>query len=238
MNIKNFVLSAVKDYKIELSEEQLDQLQKYFELLVSWNEKINLTAITEPNEVAVKHFADSLSVFNYVDFQKGASVIDVGTGAGFPGLVLKIARPDIKLTLLDSLNKRLKFLDEVLNTLGLEAELVHARAEEGGHNIDLRECYDFAVSRAVARLNVLCEYCLPYVRLSGKFIAFKGGEADEEIKSASKAIQALGGKKTDVYGFELPENSGSRTLVVIEKVQPTPDKYPRQNGKIKAKPLK
>ncbi len=238
MNIKNFVLLAVKDYKIELSEEQLDQLQKYFELLVSWNEKINLTAITEPNEVAVKHFADSLSVFNYVDFQKGASVIDVGTGAGFPGLVLKIARPDIKLTLLDSLNKRLKFLDEVLNTLGLEAELVHARAEEGGHNIDLRECYDFAVSRAVARLNVLCEYCLPYVRLSGKFIAFKGGEADEEIKSASKAIQALGGKKTDVYGFELPENSGSRTLVVIEKVQPTPDKYPRQNGKIKAKPLK
>ena len=129
MNIKNFVLSAVKGYKIELSEEQLDQLQKYFELLVSWNEKINLTAITEPNEVAVKHFADSLSVFNYVDFQKGASVIDVGTGAGFPGLVLKIARPDIKLTLLDSLNKRLKFLDEVLNTLGLEAELVHARAE-------------------------------------------------------------------------------------------------------------
>ena len=238
MNIKNFVLSAVKDYKIELSEEQLDQLQKYFELLVSWNEKINLTAITEPNEVAVKHFADSLSVFNYVDFQKGASVIDVGTGAGFPGLVLKIARPDIKLTLLDSLNKRLKFLDEVLNTLGLEAELVHARAEEGGQIIDLRECYDFAVSRAVARLNVLCEYCLPYVRLSGKFIAFKGGEADEEIKSASKAIQALGGKKTDVYGFELPENSGSRTLVVIEKVQPTPDKYPRQNGKIKAKPLK
>lgn len=237
MNIKNFVLSAVKDYKIELSEEQLDQLQKYFELLVSWNEKINLTAITEPNEVAVKHFADSLSVFNYVDFQKGASVIDVGTGAGFPGLVLKIARPDIKLTLLDSLNKRLKFLDEVLNTLGLEAELVHARAEEGGHNIDLRECYDFAVSRAVARLNVLCEYCLPYVRLSGKFIAFKGGEADEEIKSASKAIQALGGKKTDVLYFELPENSGSRTLVVIEKVQPTPDKYPRQNGKIKAKPL-
>ena len=238
MNIKNFVLLAVKDYKIELSEEQLDQLQKYFELLVSWNEKINLTAITEPNEVAVKHFADSLSVFNYVDFQKGASVIDVGTGAGFPGLVLKIARPDIKLTLLDSLNKRLKFLDEVLNTLGLEAELVHARAEEGGHNIDLRECYDFAVSRAVARLNVLCEYCLPYVRLSGKFIAFKGGEADEEIKSASKAIQALGGKKTDVLYFELPENSGSRTLVVIEKVQPTPDKYPRQNGKIKAKPLK
>ena len=237
MNIKNFVLSAVKDYKIELSEEQLNQLQRYFELLVSWNEKINLTAITEPNEVAVKHFADSLSVFNYVDFPKGASVIDVGTGAGFPGLVLKIARPDIKLTLLDSLNKRLKFLNEVLNTLGLEAELVHARAEEGGHNIDLRECYDFAVSRAVARLNVLCEYCLPYVRLSGKFIAFKGGEADEEIKSASNAIQVLGGKKTDVYGFELPENSGSRTLVVIEKVQPTPDKYPRQNGKIKAKPL-
>lgn len=237
MDIKNFVLSAVKGYKIELSEEQLDRLQKYFELLLSWNEKMNLTAIIEPKEVAIKHFADSLSVLNYIDIPQGASVIDVGTGAGFPGLVLKIARPDIKLTLLDSLNKRLKFLDEVLNSLGLDAELVHARAEEGGQSIELRECYDFAVSRAVARLNMLCEYCLPYVRLSGKFIAFKGGESEEEIKSASKAIQTLGGKKKNVFTFELPENSGSRTLVVIEKVQPTPDKYPRQNGKIKAKPL-
>lgn len=237
MDIKGYILSAVKNFKIELSDEQLNQLESYYKLLVSWNERMNLTAITEPKDVAIKHFADSLSVLSFVDVPNGASVIDVGTGAGFPGLVLKIARPDIKLTLLDSLKKRLTFLEDVLNNLGLDAQLIHSRAEEGGQSIDLRECYDFAVSRAVAQLNVLCEYCLPYVRLSGSFIAFKGGESDEEIKNASKAIQTLGGKKTDVYKFDLPENSGSRTLVIIEKVQPTPDKYPRQNGKIKAKPL-
>lgn len=237
MDIKEYILSAVKDFKIELSEEQLSQLDTYYKLLVNWNEKMNLTAIIEPKDVALKHFADSLSVLNYVDIPKNASVIDVGTGAGFPGLVLKISRPDIKLTLLDSLNKRLVFLEDVLNNLGLNAQLIHSRAEEGGQNIDLRECYDFAVSRAVAQLNVLCEYCLPYVRLSGSFIAFKGGESDDEIKNASKAIQTLGGKKKNVYKFDLPENSGRRTLVVIEKIQPTPDKYPRQNGKIKAKPL-
>lgn len=237
MDIKEYILSAVKDFKIKLSEEQLSQLETYFKLLVSWNEKMNLTAITEPKDVAIKHFADSLSVLNYVDIPNNASIIDVGTGAGFPGLVLKIARPDIKLTLLDSLNKRLVFLEDVIDNLGLDTQLIHSRAEEGGQNIDLRECYDFAVSRAVAQLNVLCEYCLPYVRLSGNFIAFKGGESDDEIKNASKAIQTLGGKKKNVYKFDLTENSGSRTLVVIEKVQPTPDKYPRQNGKIKAKPL-
>ena len=237
MDIKEYILSAVKDFKIELSEEQLSQLETYYKLLVNWNEKMNLTAIIEPKDVALKHFADSLSVLNYVDIPKNASVIDVGTGAGFPGLVLKISRPDIKLTLLDSLNKRLVFLEDVLNNLGLNAQLIHSRAEEGGQNIDLRECYDFAVSRAVAQLNVLCEYCLPYVRLSGSFIAFKGGESDDEIKNASKSIQTLGGKKKNVYKFDRPENSGRRTLVVIEKIQPTPDKYPRQNGKIKAKPL-
>ena len=237
MDIKEYILSAVKNFKIELSDEQLNQLESYYKLLVSWNERMNLTAITEPKDVALKHFADSLSVLNYVDITNNASIIDVGTGAGFPGLVLKIARPDIKLTLLDSLNKRLVFLEDVIDNLGLDAQLIHSRAEEGGQNIDLRECYDFAVSRAVAQLNVLCEYCLPYVRLSGSFIAFKGGESDDEIKNASKAIQTLGGKKKNVYKFDLPENSGRRTLVVIEKIQPTPDKYPRQNGKIKAKPL-
>ena len=237
MDIKGYILSAVKNFKIELSDEQLNQLENYYKLLVSWNERMNLTAITEPKDVAIKHFADSLSVLSFVDVPNGASVIDVGTGAGFPGLVLKIVRPDIKLTLLDSLKKRLTFLEDVLNNLGLDAQLIHSRAEEGGQSIDLRECYDFAVSRAVAQLNVLCEYCLPYVRLSGSFIAFKGGESDGEIKNASKAIQTLGGKNKNVYKFDLPENSGSRTLVIIEKVQPTPDKYPRQNGKIKAKPL-
>ena len=237
MNVKDHILYAVKDYKIELSDTQLDQLKSYYELLVSRNESVNLTAITEPKEVAIKHFADSLSVFNHIDIPNGASVIDVGTGAGFPGMVLKIARPDIKLTLLDSLNKRIVFLDEVLQALGLDARLIHARAEEGGQDLDLRECFDFAVSRAVARLNVLCEYCLPYVRLSGSFIAFKGGAAEDEINSASKAINILGGGKKQVFKFELPDNCGSRTLVKIEKSRPTPDKYPRHNGKIKSKPL-
>ncbi len=236
MDIKDCIRSAVKEFKIELSGEQLAQLEKYYGLLVSWNEKMNLTAITEPNEVAIKHFADSLSVLSFVDIPVGASVIDVGTGAGFPGLVLKIARPDIRLTLLDSLNKRLNFLDAVLGELGIEAELVHKRAEEGGQSIDFRECFDFAVSRAVARLNVLCEYCLPYVRLSGNFIAFKG-EAGDELAEASRAISVLGGKKKNIFKFELPQGCGARTLIEIEKNQPTPDKYPRPNGKIKSNPL-
>lgn len=237
MEIKDYILSAASEYKAELNDTQLDMLEKYYKLLVEWNEKMNLTAITDPKEVAVKHFADSLSVLNYIDIPEGASMIDVGTGAGFPGLVLKIARPDIKLTLLDSLNKRLNFLKEVLTQLGLDAKLVHLRAEEGGRNIDYRECYDFAVSRAVAQLNTLCEYCLPYVRLSGSFIAFKAGEADEETSNASRAIQALGGRKKNEYKFDLPMNGGTRTLIEIEKIQPTPEKYPRQNGKIKAQPL-
>ena len=236
MDIKDCIRSAVKEFKIELSGEQLAQLEKYYGLLVSWNEKMNLTAITEPNEVAIKHFADSLSVLSFVDIPVGASVIDVGTGAGFPGLVLKIARPDIRLTLLDSLNKRLNFLDAVLGELGIEAELVHKRAEEGGQSIDFRERFDFAVSRAVARLNVLCEYCLPYVRLSGNFIAFKG-EAGDELAEASRAISVLGGKKKNIFKFELPQGCGARTLIEIEKNQPTPDKYPRPNGKIKSNPL-
>lgn len=237
MEIKDHILAATSEYKVKLTDIQLEQLEKYYELLVEWNQKMNLTAITEPKDVAVKHFADSLSIFDYIDVPEGARVIDVGTGAGFPGLVMKIARPDIRLTLLDSLNKRLNFLNEVLTQLGIEAQLVHLRAEEGGQNYDHRECYDLAVSRAVAQLNTLCEYCLPYVRLSGRFVAFKAGDADEEITNAARAIQTLGGKKKKLYNFELPFDGGSRTLIEIEKVQPTPEKYPRQNGKIKAKPL-
>lgn len=237
MEIKDYIEAATSEYKIRLTDVQLEQLKRYYELLVEWNEKMNLTAITEAKDVAVKHFADSLSIFNCIDIPEGASVIDVGTGAGFPGLVMKIARPDIKLTLLDSLNKRLKFLNEVLTELGIEAELVHLRAEEGGQDLDYRECYDFAVSRAVAQLNTLCEYCLPYVRLSGSFVAFKGGDADTEISNAARAVQVLGGKKKKIYRFELPFGGGARTLAEIEKVQPTPDKYPRQNGKIKSRPL-
>ena len=237
MELRDYILSATKDYKIKLNETQLAQLEKYFELLVEWNEKINLTAITDPQGVAVKHFADSLTFFNYVDVPENSSIVDIGTGAGFPGVVLKIARPDIKLTLLDSLQKRLTFLDTVLNELNLDAELVHSRAEEGGNDIDMRESYDFAVSRAVAQLNVLSELCIPYVRLSGSFVALKGSDAQNEIQNSKRAIQALGGKIKKVSEFDLPMDGGNRTIIEIEKIQPTPDKYPRQFGKIKSKPL-
>ena len=236
MTMREYFLEATKDFKIQLNEEQLAQLERYYALLTEWNEKINLTAITDPQGVAVKHFADSLTVFNYIDIPQNASVIDVGTGAGFPGMVLKIARPDIRLTLLDSLQKRLNFLDIVLDELDLEAELIHSRAEEGGQNLYLRETYDFAVSRAVAQLNTLAEFCLPYVRLSGSFIAFKGN-LDDELDSAKNAIGILGGKVKQTYVFELPMDGGSRNLILIEKVRPTPDRYPRAFGKIKSKPL-
>ena len=234
--MRTYLTDAIKDYKIKLNEEQLSQLERYYELLCEWNEKINLTAITDPKGVAVKHFADSLSIFNYIDVPQNARVIDVGTGAGFPGVVLKIARPDIQLTLLDSLQKRLNFLSGVCDELNLDAELIHSRAEEGGQDLDLREGFDLVVSRAVAQLNILSEYCVPYVRLSGRFVAFKG-TAEGEIKSAKKAIGILGGRIKNIHTFNLPLEGSGRTLVEIEKVALTPDKYPRQNGKIKSKPL-
>lgn len=237
MNIKEIIKSATADYKIQLTENQLEQLEKYFKLLVEWNEKINLTAITDEQGVAVKHFADSLSLFNYVDIPENSTIIDVGTGAGFPGIVLKIARPDIRLTLLDSLQKRLNFLDTVLSELSLDAVLIHSRAEDGGQDIDLRESFDFVVSRAVARLNVLAEYCIPYARLSGSFIAMKGPDAENEIADGRKAVQTLGGKIKNIHTFSLALDGGERTIIEIEKIAPTPDKYPRSYGKIKAKPL-
>lgn len=235
--IKNLLQNYIKDYKITLTENQYEQFQKYFELLAEWNEKMNLTAITDESGVALKHFADSLSLLNFVDIPQNSSLADVGTGAGFPGVVLKIARPDIKLTLIDSLNKRLVFLSEVCAQLGIEAELIHSRAEDGARDEKLRESFDFAVSRAVARMNVLSEYCLPYVKVGGAFCAMKGAQANEEFKESLNAINTLGGKLENKYFFELPENGGERAIAVVRKVKNTPQKYPRQSGKIKAKAL-
>lgn len=235
--IKDLLQNYIKDYKITLTENQYEQFQKYFELLVEWNEKMNLTAITDESGVALKHFADSLSLLNFVDIPQNSSLADVGTGAGFPGVVLKIARPDIKLTLIDSLNKRLVFLGEVCAQLGIEAELIHSRAEDGARDEKLRESFDFAVSRAVARMNVLSEYCLPYVKVGGAFCAMKGAQANEEFKESLNAINTLGGKLENKYFFELPENGGERAVAVVRKVKNTPQKYPRQSGKIKAKAL-
>lgn len=235
--IKNLLQNYIKDYKITLTENQYEQFQKYFELLAEWNEKMNLTAITDESGVALKHFADSLSLLNFVDIPQNSSLADVGTGAGFPGVVLKIARPDIKLTLIDSLNKRLVFLGEVCAQLGIEAELIHSRAEDGARDEKLRESFDFAVSRAVARMNVLSEYCLPYVKVGGAFCAMKGAQANEEFKESLNAINTLGGKLENKYFFELPEKGGERAIAVVRKVRNTPQKYPRQSGKIKAKAL-
>lgn len=235
--IKNLLQNYIKDYKITLTENQYEQFQKYFELLAEWNEKMNLTAITDESGVALKHFADSLSLLNFVDIPQNSSLADVGTGAGFPGVVLKIARPDIKLTLIDSLNKRLVFLGEVCAQLSIEAELIHSRAEDGARDEKLRESFDFAVSRAVARMNVLSEYCLPYVKVGGAFCAMKGAQANEEFKESLNAINTLGGKLENKYFFELPENGGERAIAVVRKVKNTPQKYPRQSGKIKAKAL-
>ncbi len=235
--IKDLLQNYIKDYKITLTENQYEQFQKYFELLAEWNEKMNLTAITDESGVALKHFTDSLSLLNFVDIPQNSSLADVGTGAGFPGVVLKIARPDIKLTLIDSLNKRLVFLGEVCAQLGIEAELIHSRAEDGARDEKLRESFDFAVSRAVARMNVLSEYCLPYVKVGGAFCAMKGAQANEEFKESLNAINTLGGKLENKYFFELPENGGERAIAVVRKVKNTPQKYPRQSGKIKAKAL-
>ena len=228
MAIKDTLTTVTDGFKTKLDDEMLQRFEIYFKLLVEWNEKMNLTAITDEHGVAVKHFADSLTLYNFVD---------VGTGAGFPGVVLKIARPDIKLTLLDSLNKRLTFLDTVLNDTGLDSELVHSRAEEGGKNKFYREKFDIAVSRAVARLNVLCEYCLPYVRVGGLFVAMKGPNADEELDGAENALKLLGGKVEKVHKFNLPCDEGERTIIVIKKVKPTPKQYPRISGKIKSQPF-
>lgn len=197
---------------------------------------MNLTAITKPEEIAVKHFADSVSLLNFTDIGKNSSVIDIGTGAGFPGIPLAIMRSDIKLTLLDSLNKRLVFLKEVTDILGIECNIIHSRAEEGGRKPELREKFDIAVSRAVASLNVLSEYCLPYVKVGGKFVAMKGPSVKEEKEKAANAIKILGGKIKKTFIFNLG-NDNTRSILIIEKVSKTADKYPRHGSKISNKNL-
>ncbi len=221
---------------ISLSGPQLGKFQRYLELLLVWNEKVNLTAITEPQEVVIKHFLDSLLLLNTVSLKQGAKVIDVGTGAGFPGIPLKIARPDLDLTLLDSLNKRLVFLQELLKELELSAETVHCRAEEGGRKKELRGKFDFVTARAVAPLNLLCEYCLPFLKVGGIFAAMKGPNCSEEIEAAKKAIGILGAEIKEKKELNLPDGSG-RTIIVLKKCKETSDRYPRISAKIAKNPL-
>lgn len=218
----------------ELSPDAENKLSLYADTLCEWNEKMNLTAITEPEAIAVKHFADCIMLLKYVDIPKGASVIDIGTGAGFPGVVLKIVRPDIKLTLLDSLAKRITFLDALCEKLGIDAVTVHSRAEDGA--VRFRETFDVAVARAVAEMRVLSEYCLPYVKVGGIFAAMKGQAAAEESDNALEAVRLLGGKITSVDVFSLAD-CGARGIITVKKISQTPTKYPRNPSKIAKQPL-
>ncbi len=227
----------LKEINIELKKEQTEKFYKYMNLLLEWNEKINLTAITEPKEVILKHFVDSLTISKYIE--KGAKLIDMGTGAGFPGIPLKILRDDIEITLADSLNKRINFLNEVIKELNLKnIQTVHTRAEEFGKNKKYRESFDIATSRAVANLSTLSEYLIPLVKPSGKTICMKGSEIKEEVEMARKAIEILGGKIEQEESFNLPNSDMKRNVIIIKKVKNTPAKYPRKPGMPAKEPIK
>lgn len=219
---------------LAVSEEQYGKFKAYAELLVEWNQKINLTAITDKRGITVKHFLDSVLPLKFLDIPVDESLIDVGTGAGFPGLPLKIMRPDIKLTLLDSLNKRVNFLSEVCKALELDVPCVHARAEELGRDKNYREQYGFSAARAVAPMPVLTEYCLPYVKVGGTFLALKG--RNENYRESENAVKLLGGEISDVTEYTLPNGDG-RTLICVRKIKETPPKYPRNSGQISKKAL-
>lgn len=225
------IVPVCEEFGLTLDRTAVDRLNIYGNLLTEWNKKMNLTAITEPEDVLYKHFLDCLLFFKHIAVEQRSKIIDVGTGAGFPGMVLKIARPDIELTLLDGLNKRLTFLNAVLSELGLGAQAVHERAEDGGKNPLYRERYDIACARAVASLPVLCEYCIPFVKTGGQFVAMKGASATEELKAAENAYKILGCSKPDIICETLRENE-ARAFIISKKVSQTPPKYPRNNGKI------
>ena len=231
MSFREILDQAAKEYGVVLNEEQMVSFTQYFEILVEWNQKVNLTAITSPQDVAVKHMIDSLSCYDDEIFKVGAKIIDVGTGAGFPGLPLKIFRPDLRLTLFDSLNKRILFLKAAAEVLGInDIEFIHSRAEDGGKNVLFRERYDIVVSRAVARLNILCEWCLPFVAVGGFFIALKGQQYNLEVNDAQGAIKLLGGEITKVRNIKLPGIDDVRAVIYIKKIKKTPFAFPRRPG--------
>lgn len=235
MNLKDLTQQLVG---IDLSDEQITKFEKYQQLLLEWNQQINLTAITEPEGVQVRHFLDSLSLLKFVAVKPNMHLIDVGTGAGFPGLPLHIVKPSLNTTLLDSTKKKLKFLDHVITELDLsQINTFHARAEDGAHDKSLREKFDLVTARAVARLPVLLEYTLPYVALHGYFIAMKGTTVYDEIEDSSNALKVLGGVVQAVHEMNLPGVDASHYLVVIEKIQSTPSLYPRKAGLPSKSPL-
>ena len=232
------LISFLEENNYKITDEQIQQFDKYYEALVEKNKVMNLTSITEFDEVIDKHFIDSVAVISFTDFNNIASFIDVGTGAGFPGIPLKILFPDIKAVLIDSLGKRIDFLHGIKESLGLEnIELIHTRSEDIAHDEEYRESFDLCVSRAVASLNVLSEYCLPFVKVGGSFIPYKSENCEEELKESENSLDILGGKVIQVKNMVLGAENAARRFPIIEKISPSPKKYPRKAGKPSKKPL-
>ncbi len=237
MNVSQFQ-EMLEEKGISLSPEQLEQFDAYYKILVEWNEKMNLTAITDQEDVYLKHFYDSISAAFFVDFTKPLSLCDVGAGAGFPSLPIKICFPQLKVSIVDSLNKRISFLDHLSTQLGLtDTHFYHDRAETFAKNKEHREQYDLVTARAVARMSVLSELCLPLVKKDGLFVALKGSSANEEVSTGKKAISTLGGKTEKTHSFHLPFEESERNIIVIKKVKETPNKYPRKPGTPNKMPL-
>lgn len=229
---------GLKEFGLSLDDGQKEAFQKYYDLLIEWNSFMNLTAITEPDEVCVKHFLDSVSLCKAIDCDREMELIDIGTGAGFPSIPLKIMFPKLKITMLDSLGKRVRFLDEVIGNLNLKGiTAVHSRAEDLALKSEYRERFDICVSRAVANLSTLSEYCLPYVKIGGFFVSYKSEKVAEEVKSAQNAVKILGGEISKQIEFILPCSDIYRNLFMIKKVKPTPKKYPRKAGVPSKEPL-
>ena len=236
--MNNILESKLQELNITLDENQSEQFHIFYNLLTEWNKVMNLTGITEYEEVVEKHFLDSLAIVKAVDLQKVQNIIDIGTGAGFPGIPLKIAYPQLDVTLLDSLNKRVRFLDTVIENTGLNGiKAMHGRAEDYAKQTEYRENYDLCVSRAVANLATLSEYCIPYIRTGGIFVPYKSEDVENEVEHSKKAISLLGGNIKDIVKFQLPGTDIGRAFIIIEKTNITPKKYPRKAGLPTTEPL-
>ena len=232
----DLLLSEAEKIGVDLGQYGAYIFDTYAERLVRWNEHVNLTAITEPDDIVIKHFIDSLYPIKYIDFKPGQTIADVGTGAGFPGMPILIANPKVEVNFIDSSGKRINFINDVLSKIGIIATSTHERAEDVGKNPEFREKYDFATARAVAPLNVLCEYCLPLVKVGGRFVSLKGSNGLEELEAAKNAIEVLGGELETADSYKLPNGDG-RTIFIIKKISQTPTKYPRKPKKIDTHPL-
>lgn len=236
--MERFLQEKLGMLSVEVNKEKIDQFNQFYDILVEWNKVMNLTAITDYKDVVEKHFLDSLSIERILNLDGIKTVMDVGTGAGFPGIPLKIIYPELKVTLLDSLNKRVKFLNEVIRQLELKnIDAIHGRAEDIGKNENYREKYDLCVSRAVANLATLSEYCMPFVKVGGVFVSYKSGDIDEEVLKSKKAVSLFGGKIEDVVKFQLPGTDINRAFVKIKKIKEMPRKYPRKSGIPSKEPL-